>query len=408
MRTAEIRPLTGLRILAAAWVLSLHLMLRFRDGIDAVIPGLPHLLEPVWKTGALGVDLFFALSGYVLTLNYLDRMGSRPSLRFGVRFLWLRLARVWPLYLLMTVASGLWLAFTAHVGRFPQTADGKFTAFNMLQQLSLTQLWSQPYFSASSWDGPAWSISAEWMAYILFPLFALLIFRLRRGTSSRALLWLAIITACGPTMLLIGSGAFYTPFSWLPRILMQFLAGGLACAAVQRMKITDRTRRRAGWLSLGILVVIIAGLYLLYPMKQLHLTDPGNLVAVLFLPLVVALAVGRPTLPALLGTRFFVYLGQISFALYLVHEDVFRCWSWVVAQFSLRIPRGVEALVLLALLAIAFGAAALLFKYVEEPARRWMRGLLDPPRPPPLESGNGHHEIRDGIATSAVAKVHTS
>jgi peptidoglycan/LPS O-acetylase OafA/YrhL len=45
------------------------------------------------------VDLFFILSGFVLTWNYLDRMGPNWSARASLHFLWLRLSRVWPVYL---------------------------------------------------------------------------------------------------------------------------------------------------------------------------------------------------------------------------------------------------------------------------------------------------------------------
>ena len=102
----------------------------------------------------------------------------------------------------------------------------------MCARLLLVQLWFQPFFDGSSWDGPAWSISAEWLAYLLFGVLVLVIFRIARATRASGLLWLAFAASLPPTLLLLATGQFYTPWSWLPRIVMQFTAGALACAAV--------------------------------------------------------------------------------------------------------------------------------------------------------------------------------
>jgi peptidoglycan/LPS O-acetylase OafA/YrhL len=100
----------------------------------------------------------------------------------------------------------------------------------------LVQLWFQPFFDDSSWDGPAWSISAEWLAYLLFGLLVLVIFRMARGTRARNLMWLAVAASLPPVVSLLVTGQFYTPWSWLPRIVMQFTAGALVAAAVSRLQ----------------------------------------------------------------------------------------------------------------------------------------------------------------------------
>ncbi len=71
VRTGEIKALTGLRIVAAMWVVLFH----FRPLIWEASPRLKDDLAPLLNAGAQGVDLFFILSGFVLTWNYLDRMG---------------------------------------------------------------------------------------------------------------------------------------------------------------------------------------------------------------------------------------------------------------------------------------------------------------------------------------------
>ena len=89
----EIRALTGLRIVAAVWVVLHH----FEGVVTQAFGEYLRPLHPLMATGWLGVDLFFLLSGFVLTHSYLHRMGATFSLRGSACFLWARIARVWPL-----------------------------------------------------------------------------------------------------------------------------------------------------------------------------------------------------------------------------------------------------------------------------------------------------------------------
>lgn len=374
MRSGEIKALSGLRIVAAVWVVLFH----FRPLLAQVAPDFTAALAPLLDCGAQGVDLFFILSGFVLTWNYLDRMGQSWSARTTLRFLWLRLARVWPVYLVtMHLAAG-WIIFTRSVGHVPSPAVDQLTATSYLRQLLLVQLWFEPYFDGTSWDGPAWSISAEWLAYLLFGGLILVIFRVVRVSRARVLLWMAIAASLPPTLLLLATGEFYTPWSWLPRIVMQFTAGAFACAAVRKLRPTERTRRAFGWLALLIGATIVGSLYYLDANPPASVRDAGGLVDVLFVPLVVALAVGAGTLPRLLSARPMVYCGHISFGLYMVHELVHTAWNWAVVQFQIALTPGWAGIaVVIGLLGVAVVGAVALYHGVEEPARLWMRRMVD-------------------------------
>jgi len=379
VRTGEIRALSGLRIVAAVWVVLFH----YRPLLAEAAPGVRSALAPVLNAGAQGVDLFFILSGFVLTWNYLQRMGESWSTRSTLRFLWLRLARVWPVYLVTMHLAAAFAVFTLYVGRFPMPPDviGSLNALSWIKQVLLVQLWFQPYFDGSSWDGPAWSISAEWLAYLLFGGLVLVVFRIAAVTRARGLMWLAVAAALAPTLLLLAHGVFYTPWSWLPRIVMQFTAGALACAAVRRLELSDRGRRAAGLAALALGVAIIGGLYLLDTYPPGEMLDAGGLIDVLFVPLVITLSVGAGTLPALLSTSVMVYLGHISFGLYMVHEIVHTVWNWAVQQFAIVLtPSWPAKFTVLGLILAAGLVAAVLYHVVEEPARRWMRRMVDKPR----------------------------
>lgn len=373
MRTGEIKALTGLRIVAALWVVLFH----FRPLLWAASPRLEADLAPLLNAGAQGVDLFFILSGFVLTWNYLDRMGRAFSMRGTVHFLWLRLSRVFPIYLVTMHIAAVWIIFTLHVGTTPSPDVENFTAVSYLRQLFMVQLWFSPFFDETSWDGPAWSISAEWLAYLLFAALILLIFRIAQVSRARTLLVLAFAAALPPTLLLLANGVLYTPWSWVPRIIAQFAAGALACAAVRRLRISERGRRVAGYISLLILGVIVGGLYYFDAHPIAGMVDSGGILAVLFMPLVVALSIGVGSLPAWLSTRAMVYGGQISFSLYMIHEPVHTAWNWAAQEYRLDLPMWGMKLVVAGLIAAALLLSVVLFRHVEEPARRWMRSMID-------------------------------
>jgi peptidoglycan/LPS O-acetylase OafA/YrhL len=373
VRSGEIRALTGLRIVAALWVVLFH----FRPLLREAAPDFSDALAPVLNCGAQGVDLFFILSGFVLTWNYLDRMGRSWSTRATLHFLWLRLARVWPVYLVTLHLAALWVIFTLHVGHVPSENVGQLTATSYVRQLLLVQLWFQPFFDGSSWDGPAWSISAEWLAYLLFGVLVLVVFRMAQVTRARSLIWLGFAASLPPVLLLLTSGLFYTPWSWLPRIVMQFSAGALVSVAVGRLRLTDRSRRVAGFASTLLVALVVGMMYVLDAHPVSGVQDSGGLVDVLFVPLVTTVAIGTGSLPWLLSTRAMVFGGQISFCLYMVHELVHTSWLWAAQQFELTLGGYLGKAILLGLLIGAFAAAAALFHLVEEPARRWMRRLVD-------------------------------
>ncbi|KAA0081872.1 acyltransferase [Mycolicibacterium sp. P9-64] len=373
MRSGDIKALTGLRIVAALWVVLFH----FRPLLWQAAPDFASALAPVLDCGAQGVDLFFILSGFVLTWNYMDKMGRSWSTRETLRFLWLRLARVWPVYLVTLHLAALWIIFTLNVGHVPSENVGTLNAISYVRQLFLVQLWFEPFFDGTSWDGPAWSISAEWLAYLMFGALILVIFRIARATRARSLLWLALAASLPPVLLLLASGQFYTPWSWLPRIVMQFTAGALACAAVRRLHPSERTRAAAGYLSVLLIGAIVGTLYLFSAHPLATVRDASGLVDVLFVPLIIALAIGSGTLPWVLSTRVAVYLGQISFSLYMVHELVHTAWIWATEQFGLVLAGTSGKFTVVGLIALAVVLAAGLYHVVEEPARRWMRRMVD-------------------------------
>jgi peptidoglycan/LPS O-acetylase OafA/YrhL len=384
--TREIRSLTGLRAVAAVWVVVYHFTFTPGVGYD----GYWEPLRPVIRAGATGVDLFFVLSGFVITLTYLERVGRTPSVRQAGTFLWARVCRIWPVYALVTAVYGAWLVFKA-----TQVTDGAVAyqtvqpvldVWNFLLQLTMVQLWWHPASGGESWMGSAWSISAEWLAYVAFPLVALLLWRIRN----------APVVLLGATAVLVMVPLSYTTYvhggpviawSWLLRIGAAFLAGALTCLVVRRVRRTPRVEQAAATCALTMVAAIAVGLWWgdWRGIDNDH-SAFGGIVVVFFPVLVGALALSSTGVSALLSRESLVHCGRISFGLYLVHIPVFEVF-WTLMGWWPKIAVGTSlwALLLAPVFLSTFVLAHLAYRFVEEPARGKLRRVL-PTRSPAVSA----------------------
>jgi peptidoglycan/LPS O-acetylase OafA/YrhL len=153
---AHIRPLTALRFFAAYWVVLFHYWPKLDVGST------PMLVQK----GYLGVELFFILSGFILCHVYRTDVED-GRFRYG-GFLWARLARVYPLHLATLIGMGA-LAIGAGVAGL--SVDANILSLPALPaNLFMVHAWGLA--PVAGWNHPSWSISAEWFAYLTFPLFA--------------------------------------------------------------------------------------------------------------------------------------------------------------------------------------------------------------------------------------------
>jgi peptidoglycan/LPS O-acetylase OafA/YrhL len=148
----EIRSLTGLRGIAAVYVVIFHYFL----GV-----GMSNPLKTLLAHGYLGVDLFFVLSGFVMALNYGHLFETGFSFLAYRTFLGRRIARIYPLYV-----AGTLVGFVLTQAALIEPLRSGSTSGNLVANLLMVQSWGV----GQSYDPPAWSISTEWAAYLLFPL----------------------------------------------------------------------------------------------------------------------------------------------------------------------------------------------------------------------------------------------
>ncbi|MGF6573902.1 peptidoglycan/LPS O-acetylase OafA/YrhL [Paraburkholderia sp. GAS333] len=159
--TGEIRPMTGVRGIAALSVVALH----YLDNADAAI-------RP-WRHAYLAVDLFFMLSGMVLALTYASTATLQAGRRPYINFIQKRIARIFPLYLAVTLVQTAF-DLSRHIARgIPLPSTLEPTA--MVANLFLVQSWG----ISNSIVQPAWSLSVELAVYLAFPVLVALTIRSR-------------------------------------------------------------------------------------------------------------------------------------------------------------------------------------------------------------------------------------
>ncbi len=393
----HIGQLTGIRAVAAVWVLAFHFRPELLKAFGFLYP-----LVPIFNVGYLGVDLFFVLSGFILTFTHLDRMAENWGPKKMAGFLWLRLSRIWPVLFFMLLVWGAYHAFSVEANN-----DGRLQAAldpsRFLEHVFLVHAWSTAHHD---WNPVDWSLSAEWLAYLVFTVLVVVLARMLVHVSTRALL--VVVAVLAVPMVVIGMGfQDGSDLLWngdtivggiVPvRVLTEFFAGAVVALLVMRHGATVKLP----WFlkPTAIMATIVVVLYAVQrwdPAPRFRFGQDwrinGHLmwgstetvvVVPLFLLLIGSLAVSRRD-PAtrLLASRVLVWGGKISFALYMVHW-LFLDLARKMIYSKLAIPEQLSGwqswpfrLTVLVAIGLAVLSAHLVYRFVEEPCRRIMRTLL--------------------------------
>lgn len=348
---ANLRALTSLRAFLAVGVVLFHYQLQWDPALG---------FSPIIERSRLAVDVFFMLSGFILAHVYGPAVAAGT---FGYRrFIVARIARLYPLHLAVLggVLVMVIVARTAGVRYDPST----YTIEGFVKTLLLVQAWF-PSQVGFNWNGPSWSLSAEWFAYLLFPAYALIAMKLR--TRPWALLLVGVL---GFILIDAIYGQLFGKV--LPRaendmgilrILPEFLIGMALYALGHRWQWSR---------AVAIDASVIATLCLLLAM-QFSVDD--RLVVVLAAPVILSWSMlARVAGEGPLSAPLAVFCGEASFALYLVHMPLLVAYKGVASEF-----RGIDSgfymspLELAGLFVVTVVAAAALHLGVEKPGRRWIR-----------------------------------
>lgn len=371
--TDEIPALTGVRGVAACLVALYH-------AFHPLMPAGSVVLR-LFGRGYLYVDLFFVLSGYVMALNYGAMFSERVRRTDIVSFFWKRFARIYPLYIVITLAliaaqCACWGDFADHhawIGTIlPHPA----------RDISLNVLLMQAWGYGGQVVGQAWSVSTEAAAYLYFPLLALLCARWRpRG------IWLAVAASFAAIPLAV----------WLARSDGLYHAGTLDLWAGPPALL-----RCFGGFSIGVCLFRIAswprarfafsdafGFALLAADAALLLVAAPDLALYPVFPLLIlCLAGNRGRFAVLFGCRPVYVLGLLSYSLYLTHVYFIPPMYHGEALLAHSLPGWLAWIVAGSVAAATMlGVCTAAYLGIEKPARRLLRRATSRSRRRPVPSG---------------------
>lgn len=372
----DITDLTLCRAIFALWALVYYL--------DQFVH-VSHVLGPLAglvSHGYLGVDGFFMLSGLVLlhTHREFDVEGmdglypkfALPKWAAVWRFYVQRLGRIYPVYVVsLLLLLGLVICGIKQ-GMLPMGAS-HFSLAALPRVLLLTQGWGGAAVSAS-WYAPAWVLSDLWLAYLLFPLLALLLTYFGRNVA------LQVAIALFP---ILGIIYFYTGYTFnltsglgLLRLFPEFVLGMTMYRMA--MVVADYNGVRSFFLWGGV------GLTLSGAVSSCDIIVLPGLWSLIFACYLQHDAQMAPFFGKSAGLLF---LGRLSYCLYMSFAlagmlvySLFLHQGWALATH--------KALFALGVICITFVLAVVLRGFVELPCRRWVNEWLYPvaPLPPPPAS----------------------
>ncbi|HTC76092.1 MAG TPA: acyltransferase [Edaphobacter sp.] len=365
--------LRGLSILS---VVLLHTWIRMHfpgSPINQVMRGqLAHLLL---RNGDNGVTVFFAVSGFLITLTSLRRFGSLGQMQ-PAKFYRIRFARIAPLLLLLlAVLSLLHLGYVQGF-RIPAKTTTLPRALFAALTFHLNWLEAVHGYLPGNWD-VLWSLSVEEMFYLFFPLICIVLLRLRRGMLMFVAL-LLVFAAMGP----FARTVWTTNPIWREKTYlggMDGIALGCLCAlATDHFLRRGRTKLRVRNL-IAIEVIGAAMIFLIFfwpPWGWMRYVGrsgvDGTVLAmgaclVMFGSVLRGSAGGWLTAPV----RWF---GRHSYEVYLTHEFVV-VWG---TMFYVKLRRGPLQLWFIGILLLTAPLGWLAARYFSEPMNRRLRGVAPP------------------------------
>jgi peptidoglycan/LPS O-acetylase OafA/YrhL len=346
-----IAPLTGVRAFAALWVVVAHLRVGIAHSLE-----LPQAVDLFCRIGYLGVDLFGLLSGFVIAHNYAERL-ARRDLAATARYLWLRAVRIVPLH---WFALALLVAGRVGLDAFDGALSVNYEVRDLIGQSLLVHGFG---FSQLAWNVPSWTVSSEWFCYLLFPLLAPLLVQVRAGGVA-VLLAAAALAATSVTMHVSG----YPGFNATADFGVLRIAGEFATGCFLQRAFASGFARTAPWGAIAPLAIAAAAVAVAL--------ESATAVVACFAVLVYALANERGGFARVLATRPIVYLGDASYAIYILHYVVLRFFAHAFRGSEVE-GAGLVGRVVLEFVVILVAAIAA-HVVIENPARRRLRSWVAP------------------------------
>ena len=359
-------------------VVLLHTWIRMHfpgSPVNQVMRGwLAHLLL---RNGDNGVTVFFAVSGFLITLTSLRRFGSLAQMQ-PLRFYRIRFARIAPLLLLLLAVLSILHLIHAEGFRIPAKATTLPRALFAALTFHLNWLEAVYGYLPANWD-VLWSLSVEEMFYLFFPLICVMVLRTRRGMPMFVAL-LLVFAAMGPFARTVWTA---NPI-WQEKTYlggMDGIALGCLCALVTDRLLRQSDAWRTRWSKYLVALQVIGTAMILLiaiwpPWHWMRFVGrsgiDGTILAIgACLVMVGSVVRGRAGRRWIAPVRWF---GRHSYEVYLTHEFIV-VWG---TMLYVKLRRGPLSLWFFGILLLTAPLGWLVAKFFSEPMNRKLRGVAPP------------------------------
>lgn len=348
--SGRLHELDSMRALAALGVICWHYVNAFGSAPFG------HVLAPFYGRGLLMVDFFFVLSGFVLTRAFWTERRAPHFLR-NVQA---RVARMYPLHVTtLCIVAALQGYLVMRLAADPFIYRYNDTYHFALNALLLNGSGLQQGFS---FNAPAWSISTEFLVNVAF--LGLIALPSRFARIGLALLGALAIATMATRGLINGTRAFGFVDNDLVRTVAGFMVGVAAAVCQSRVRWS-----LPGWGNdlLALLVVALGSLYL--ASRGLWSNVGDLLLCFIGFPVLVLSVTGSTWLRSALRARPLVYLGEISYSIYLVHFPLQLALHVVSLRMGFSLP--VESrFFFAAFIGVVILVASFTHRFIELPGKR--------------------------------------
>jgi len=313
---------------------------------------------PMLTAGPTAVGYFYVLSGFVMALAY-----YRPSVRFDFRNYWLaRFSRIYPVYILSFVVTCIYYI----------DLIAKIKPAKVIANVFLYQAWIPDF--AQSFNIAAWSLSVEAFFYVIFPFLVILAMR----QPAKRVIWISLVfwvfSQIVHSILVIrfmpqdAAWLAYFPLFHLNSFVLGAAGGIWYVASGSQLQTVNQIANRFLLLaSLGV-VLLLLSLRDLTTLIPASFSLDNGLLAPFFLIIILSLALDTTRLAKGLSHPWLVLLGDASYALYIFHVP----FRWLLEKYLIGNTFPFEKLYIVYVLG-TIAVCVLIFKYIEVPARDWLR-----------------------------------
>lgn len=315
-------------------------------------------LTPIVNNGYYAVDGFFTLSGFVISYVYMDKF-SKISFIKVLKFLILRLARIYPVHILVLFSYVLLL----HV--FNLKLPGNYSFIDFLYNILLINSWG--VCKDFNWNGPSWSVSSEWFLYLTFPLLAFVFHRLKSFKTNILLILLILFNEFYIKQNNLSTANFFLDRGVI-RAFFQFLYGILI------FRVYAKYPKKLAIYDYCSVIIFLFVLFVFFfsPYKsgsERNNTFEDGVIVFNMMLIIFFLSKCNGFILKLFNLKILQTLGLISYSLYMIHLPLSQIMEKLISNTSFQSSQIIMLLYFSLLISISY----MIYKFIELPIRNLVK-----------------------------------